>query len=326
MDIIADRYGPHYRHEVVRHISECVARGKSLGLVGIAGAGKSNLIHFLTQPETRRHVLPAGEADRTCFVAVSCLPGDQAADRLYEAMLMAAPQEGTAPPVYPVGAPAFHPLRATLKTACRRQRVVYLFDEFESLLEHQPAEFFDNLRLLRDDQRTSGHLCYLFITHRMPHRVSAKADFEHSKLFELFRNDLYPLPPHTEADAVAMVNTLTQRVGSEPLGNGVANQLARYAGYHCGLIHALHQELYPTLNVGWRTIHRLAQTNARVRKSCEHIWRHLHPEEQEGIHSCAFGGPVERTLADFMRRRGLLLPDNSPTIFSPLFAEYVRSR
>ncbi len=328
MDLLLGRYPIDYRSEVLSVVMPVLRQGDSVCLVGLAGVGKSNLVHFIKQPEVKAHYWPAEEAEKTHILALSCGPGSQPADEVFEDMLMQAllaAQALEGPAFAPqINAAPWHVLREVLNRVCQQhgQRVVFLFDEFESLIAHQPAEFFERLRILRDDHRATGRLVYMVITHRLPHRTPNPSNFGASKFFELLRNGIYPLPPYRERDASLMLDVLLQRREPVPFSAQDRARLIAFSGGHSDLLKAIFYEIYPTLNASAHLLLKLAENSTGVRSSCEHIWTHLHPEEQVALRRLVSGNSVDPAMMQFLRYRGLLQSGSELTFFSPLFQQY----
>ena len=123
MTLIQNRYPIEYRSEIVQPLMAAVCQGESACLVGLAGVGKSNLVHFLEQPEAKKHYLPEGIADRTHFVSLSCRPGGQPKEEIFGAMLTAvwlvASRQGyDLTRSAPVGSAYYQMLRNVLRDFC----------------------------------------------------------------------------------------------------------------------------------------------------------------------------------------------------------------
>lgn len=329
MDLLLGRYPIDYRSEVLSAIMPLLRQGDCACLVGLAGVGKSNLVHFMKQPEVKAHYWPAEEADKTHILTLSCGPGSQPAEQVFEDMLMqvlliASDLEGHAFEPQLNAAP-FYVLRKALNQVCQQhgRRVVFLFDEFESLIAHQPAEFFERLRTLRDDHRATGRLVYVVITHRLPHLTPNPSDFGNSKFFELLRNSIYPLPPYRERDASVMLDVLLQRRDPVPVSDQDRARLIAFSGGHSDLLKAMFYEIYPTLNASAHLLLKLVEKSTGVRSSCEHIWVHLHPEERDALRRLVRSGLVAPPMMQFLHYRGLLQPNPGAGIFSPLFQRFV---
>lgn len=329
MDLILGRYPIDYRSEVVSVIFPLLRQGDCACLVGLAGVGKSNLVLFMRQPEVKAHYLPDDQADGLHILALSCAPGSQSADEIFQDMLMqllpvARKLEGHPPEQQTNGSP-FHAVREVLDVLCNQHchKLVFLFDEFESLIAHQQADFFERLRSLRDDHRATGRLVYVVITHRLPHLVQNPSNFREGKFFELLRNGIYPLPPYGDRDALNMLNGLLQRRDPVPITDQDRTRLIVFSGGHSDLLKAVFYGIYPALNASAPLLLGLVENNTGVRSSCEHIWVHLHPEEQDALRQVVCGSPVDPGMMQFLRYRGLLRPGPGSGIFSPLFQQFI---
>lgn len=331
MPLILGRYPPEYRAEVVGPLMRLIERGESACVVGLAGTGKSNLIHFMRQRDAQERYLPE-RADRLHFVALSCLPGTDPRESIYVAMTdcvrqiardrdAAAEEAAPAAPASPLQA-----LRSALDLACGAlgQQIVFVFDEFDCLIRHQPAGFFDDLRVLRDDHRTTGNVVFLVITRILPQLTRGTEPLRDSKFFQLIRDRIYPLPPFDEAGAVDMLDDLMRRQKAEfdfPLR--LRKRLAGLAGGHPGLLLSLFETLKPDFSDAASTPELLA-ADARVAAACAEVWTSLHWQEQEALSAIAGEQPIDETMRGYLSRRGLLAGNGSRAMFSPVFREYVR--
>jgi hypothetical protein len=308
-----------------------IRHGDSSCLVGIAGVGKSNLVHFLEQPKVKQHYLPASEADRTHFVPMACWSGTQSKDSFLNLMVQwtwnAAssldPGMEDAPPRDQ--APLFL-LRRVLQGVCGtyNRRLVYIFDEFDCLIQHQESDFFNELRGLRDEYRASGNLVFILITHTVPHLVRGRQPLNKSKFFEIVRDRIYSLPPYREADAAAMLDVLSERKDNGVIEPVDRDRLIAFSGGHSGLLGALFHDLWPDFALPRSRLARLVENSQRVRTSCEQIWDHLLLEEQQALLLLAKGQTMPLQMEEYLCRRGLLADSSPARIFSPLFGEYVR--
>ena len=330
MALIQNRYPIDYRAEVLRPVMSALKHGDSVGLVGLAGVGKSNLVHFMEQPEVRLHYWPEEDPPRTHFALVPCRADDLPKDELFGAMRISAwsiairAKLEIADPALP-GVTQYQMLHDFLRVFYEEhgQRLVYVFDEFERLIQSQPAGFFDDLRALRDDHRAAGPLAFVTITHRMPQLVTGRSPFGQTGFFELLRDHIYPLPPHQPIDAQGMLQTLLQKEDGVALTPEACQRLIVVSGGHCGILRATFLALKPDFSMSVRTLLHFAAGNQRIREACDHIWVHLHAEEQEALRRLVRDQPVSAEMTGFLVRRGLLRDKPPPAIFSPLFREYV---
>lgn len=320
MALILERYPIDYRCEIVGEIMRHIQAGECFVLIGLAGAGKSNLVNFAKEREVIRHYLPAHMSERTHLVLLNGRSDGASREKLYQAMLTRVQELGNSEK--PRGN-ALNSLRTELKNVCAEQRVVFVIDEFEHLLQQQSVDFFDELRDLRDDHRTTRNLLFVIVTHRLPHALATAPAFAQSKFFELFRDHYYPLQPYRPSDAATMLDTLTQRANLQPLASETAQKLLTYSGGHSGLLYALFYELTPQFQIGEPKV--MLAKSQKLREAGATIWSHLHSEEQDALRTLVTGGTIDADTTQFLIRRGLVKRSAPSTIFCPLFEEYVRT-
>lgn len=330
MTLILNRYAITFRADIVTTLMDNIRQGESSCVVGLAGAGKSNLATFLAQPEVMLHYRPH-EVDRLHVIRIACRPGNQPKNELYEAMLfpvlvLATHLDPTVESTRDPSVPPFFSLREAVRTVCQvhGHRLIFVFDEFESLIQYQPAGVFEDLRTLRDDQRTYEGVTYITITHHLPHRVPGNTSFAGGGFFELIRNHIYPLGPYRPPDASAMIDELVKRQDLPGIDDTDRQRIIYFSGGHGDLLKALFYELMPLFHVPGPRLLALAKTSPAIRASCQHIWEHLHDNEQRALQLLDADQPVPAPWLDFLAHRGLLTQLSPPTIFSPLFREYVR--
>jgi hypothetical protein len=330
MALILDRYTLDYRSEIVEPLLATVAHGSSLCVVGLAGAGKSNLAKFIAQPPVLRHYLPESIAQEMHLVTVQCRPGTQPSAHFYRTLLnelqVVARKVG-----YPLRIPkedvTAYDVREAIKHFCEtaRQRIVIVLDEFECLIQHQPLEFFEELRNLRDEVRTTNRFAYVALTHRLPHRVVGNQRFENSKLYELLREQMYALGPYQPADAAAMLQTLAARE-ELTIDPGHLDRIRVAAGGHSGIMYAIFQAIKPNFAMPSPRLAALAAEEGLVRQTCDKLWLHLHGSERAALCSLAAGSLPEPWLLEFLYKRGLITSIQTPYLFAPAFAVYINSK
>jgi hypothetical protein len=333
MSLILNRFPAEYRAEVVTELMTVVQHGDSACLVGLAGVGKSNLARFLEAPEVVQRSLPASEAARIHFRRIDCSPDIDRA-QLYEHMAevvrilihQAGMQAGLAADGE---ATPFFKLRHLLKHLCdkHQQRIVFIFDEFESMVRHQDAQFLQDLRTLRDDQRTTRNVAFLVITHRMPQLIAGQpAIGRQSKFFEIIRDHIYALPPYQRTDTDSMIDALARRRGGAlaAINPEHLTLLWELSWGHSGLLAAIFNELYPSFSKSIYKLLKIVHHPSALQSACEHIVDYLHAEEVEALRALLLGQHVSAEMLLFLRRRGLIRYESTPVIFSPLLAEYIR--
>lgn len=331
MTMIAGRYPPTYRSEVLEHLMPTVQHGDSACIVGLAGVGKSNLLRFIQQPDVLQRYLPATYARRTHFVCLHCLPGDQPCDQLYisiaQLLIDLALRIGLTPPELPDALGAYRQLHLLLDFLCQKQgqRIVLVLDEFEALLRCQQSEFLESLRSLRDDQTGTNGLVFVVITHILPQLIAQEHPIRRGKFYALVKDHIFPLPAYSRADSDSMLDTLLKQKQLPVTRLDLATRANLYAltGGHSGLLKAIFEALHPGLTLARLNGRQLVATNGAVRDICDHIWRHLHRDEQRAVAQAVHGGVLPATTEEYLVRRGLLVRDSPPRLFSQLFAFYV---
>lgn len=320
MTLILERYPIDYRCEIVGEIMKHIQNGECFAMIGLAGAGKSNLINFAKERDVIRHYLPAELSEGTQLLLLNGRSEGASREKLYQAMLSRLQELGARSEAK---GDVLNTLRSTLKDVCAQRRIVFVIDEFEYLIQRQPIDFFDELRDLRDDHRTTRNLLFLIVTHRLPHAIEEGTAFEKSKLFELFRDHYYPLQPYRQRDGEAMLDVLTQRAKLPTLSVETRQSLLSYSGGHSGLLYALFYEQTPQFQLGEPKA-MLAQSQ-KLRDANDTIWIHLHREEQEALKTLAQGGTLDADMAGFLIKRGLVQKNSPTALFCPLFDAYVRT-
>lgn len=332
MTLILDRYPLEYRSEIVEPVLTAVAGGSSVCVVGLAGVGKSNLFKFLAQSAVLEHYLPQSIAQEMHVLVVQCRPGTQASANVYAAMLdelqPVAEKAQYSLPILRQAATAYD-VRKAVKYLCEtaRQRIVFVLDEFECLIQHQPLEFFEELRNLRDEVRTTNRFAYVTITHRLPHRVVGNQRFENSKLFELLRSNIYALGPYRQPDALSMLNALAA-AQNLTIDRDYLLRIGEVAGGHSGIMRAVFETIKTEGKANFAVpsprLKQFAVEHRAVYEACDYLWLHLHSSERRALRQLAAGDLPEPWLLDFLFKRGLITSTVTPNFFAPVFAAYVR--
>jgi hypothetical protein len=202
---------------------------------------------------------------------------------------------------------------------------VFVFDQFEDLLERIDARLFLNLRYLRDEFKY--RLALLVITRERIPVVwqRARGDLTAIEAFaELFITHTYGLGMYSSADASVMIDRLMRRSGID-LATSAIGQILALTGHHPGLLGALFWSLHNTTPCAAEPA-ALLRVSA-IADECEKIWRDLTADEQRQIQAIAQGEatvPDRDALADLYQRA--LINSTPPQLFAPLFTAYVRER
>ena len=182
-----DLYPPTYRQSEVSEICSAVQSGECVQVIGLSGAGKSNLSRFLTAQAPRPPVFLLADCNRLKSPALN----DFAA--LIAAACGADWPENTAWPV----------LEATIGTALAHyeQGICLVLDRFEAVQSWSDSPIPANLRALRDQFKYQ--LTYVLTT-RQPIDT-------HSELAELFFAHTLWLGPLSEKDAAWSIKAYAAR-------------------------------------------------------------------------------------------------------------------
>jgi hypothetical protein len=331
-DVIPQRYQPTYREDEIDLILRFALRGESLGFVGIAGVGKSNLVNFLRNIQRNAQRIEQNvEPMHFPIIDATHWPGDPIS--LWKMMLDALNQatKGLAPfpednKVIPISEEerALSTLRARLGWICQelQHKVMFVLDDFDVVFETGPLAMLERLNSLRSEGNR-GHLSYLVLTKRLPHILGQSQHIENgSKFYDLFRHNLYALEPYVPDDARQMLAHLNE-VAGKPLSNRDLAQIRALAGGHARLLKIVFDiwinEGAP--NAADPVAHLVAKPD--VQQECRRILLGLHEQEQEVALLIARGRQTadHQEIVDHLTRRGLL---SAPTTwFSPLFAQFL---
>lgn len=175
-----ETYPPTYRDREINTLAHWIRAGESGSIIGLAGAGKSNLLGFLSH---RSEAITAKFVDPSCKLALvlvdlNNLPANDPATlyrvilrSLYEARRQLEPMEpgllSLLEILYRKVEDKTDPFvsQSALREAIffcqeKRVRLVLVFDPFEQFCQTAPTSLLDNLRGLRDTFKTT--LSYLF--------------------------------------------------------------------------------------------------------------------------------------------------------------------
>jgi hypothetical protein len=334
IDAIPQRYQPTYRRGEIQLVMDLASRGESLGFVGVAGVGKSNLVNYLRDvgrhaPQLRQDGGPV------CFPIVDARHWDHKPGGLWKLMLgaLSKAEQGLLlvrredAKVIPISDEerALNRLQAHLERLCQnlKYQVMFVLDDFDEVLKTGPAEMIERLSGLRSEGNR-GYLSYLVITKRLPHILGRPHNLENdSQFYDLFRRHLYALEPYNREDAQQMLVHLNSLV-SKPLSNKDLAQIRELAGGHAGLLKAVFDIWLEEHPQGDDLVDSLA-LKPDVRQECRRILVHLHAQEQEVAVLVARKKHTQehQPTIDHLVCRGLL--SESGDWFSPLFERFLAS-
>ncbi|BCX04654.1 MAG: hypothetical protein KatS3mg053_2592 [Candidatus Roseilinea sp.] len=316
---------PAYRAEILIPLFELIRTRESCAVVGGASMGKSRLLRFMLEPETRAHYLRE-HAATTLFAYCDCNRLAEISEWGFFELILTAMVEACGQHT------DLHGLRNELN-ALRREVITghnallarrhvelaalmlcrergfqlrVVFDEFDEAYRTLPPLALANLRALRDGN--NAWLSYLLVVRNHPKRIRPPADCE--GFYELFSRSVIGLPPYSPGDAYAVVEQIEARRGRQ-LTPQMRAALVERSGGHPGLIGAMFD----------------AVTNGRatpgdaVREECHKLWMSLPSDEQMALYRIARGQPVHDALAlEGLVLKGLV---RDGQLFSPVFAQYV---
>lgn len=331
---VIQRYRRTYREDEIRLIIRCASRGESLGFVGVAGAGKSNLVNFLRDmPRSAQYI--GEDVERMFFPIVDVAHWPGTANSLWKMMLDALNQAAKELPPFPKDNNKVIPiseeeralgtLRTRLGWICQelKHRVMFVLDDFDAVFEGGPLAMLERLNGLRSEGNRD-YLSYLTFTKRLPHILGRSYELENrSKFYHLLRHNLYALEPYSPDDAHQMLMHLNE-VAERPLSQKDLVQIRALAGGHAQLLRTVFS-LW--INEGAPGADSIAYFVARpdVRQECQRILRNLHEQEQEVALEVARGQHTadHQDTIDHLARRGLLVTSDPITWFSPLFGRFL---
>jgi energy-coupling factor transporter ATP-binding protein EcfA2 len=194
-----ERVPPHYRQKEVQAVLSAAAAGECVLILGLSGAGKSNLMSFLAQhgndPQTAGHYV-----DKVHFTLIDC-------NRLREPSSEAFFRSASASLGKPAGdLPGYDALEMAAASLLQRndRKLSLLIDRFE-VLSASPdlASILSNLRALRDAHK-----------YRLSYVISSRRPIDtQSELAELFYANTIWLGPLEEADARWNIQRFAHRKG-----------------------------------------------------------------------------------------------------------------
>jgi hypothetical protein len=331
------RYTINYRAIETRQVMDWIKAGQSGCLIGLRGAGKSNFLRFLLRQDVRQRYLGWNWAD-FAFVLIDLLAVAERSEwAVYELVLdrlwgvneeiaeemTSLRQEVTSSRDLLVAQRA---VERCVDALCQRpaQRIVLLFDEFDAVFRTLDPSLFRCLRAIRDAHK--GQVSYLVIVaNDLAHLRDDLPEVEH--FCRLVSRNVCGLGPYSEADTRQMIRYLASHRSIE-LGERDTVRLIELSGGHAGLLKA-------TLSLLWNAhygsdLAKLAPAlsdEPAMQAECRKVWDSLPESEQAALYALARGTQVDLRTLPRLKRKGLVQEGQPETsLFSPLFAEFVRQQ
>jgi len=311
------QYRLEFRKEDSIYIFDRIRNSTSASLVGVGSIGKSNLIAHLLNPLVHHHYLGAEEATSLSLIRIDAnmlvplsshaesddamrawsgyellmhrmylsyhpfhLLDNEEKEQFYQ--LYQALQDGRNPLYASMG---LRYLELALTLFVRKgQKIVFLFDEFEHILETLPIKFFLTLRGLRDTYKSQ--LSFLtFSRSPLPVLVDRMGldAIEIEPFVELFNDYVRYVGPYNEKDAQEMIATLSER-SKVQVSESTITTLLQVTGRFAGLLRASWKVLEslpssvpmpPPVTLASFLIQRKA-----IQLECQSLWDSLNSSEQ----------------------------------------------
>lgn len=340
---------PLYRLEELSHILQRIASTQCISIVGVSNIGKSALLRSLQRLDVRQKIDP-GFDNKVHFFYIDCnRMVEQSEHAFYELILremISSLAEETSliqtlsqeyhtllnPPNDLFIPLSFNQALTTLLET-HKQRLVFIFDEFDAAYQTLDGRVFLNLRAMKD--RYGSALTYVVATdQRLSFIRSGEHVDEFKELFGLNILYIHPLPEH---DARRLIQECSQAVAAHFDENDVRFVLSQ-AGGHPALLDIVCRRLAEVTGEARRSdsedwlIHRevrdMLRNDLAVSAECDKIWQDLSLAEQNALDSffLADVSNDSQAVAELMRRGILGEKDDELHFFADIFEEYVRRR
>jgi DNA-binding winged helix-turn-helix (wHTH) protein len=330
-----------YRAETVRPLLASLRAGECCSIIGVSGTGKSNLARFLQRHDVQQTYCKDEltwvigiDSNRLIFDELK--PEYVAAALMLERVINEAENRNCSSEFltwafdirkHLDGNPGSHLALQALQDMCERLcekehlQLVFLFDQFDDLWQKLDARFFLSLRSMRDQFKYQ--VVYLVMTRDRLQRMRPDTS-EVESFWELFTSHTYGLKPYTEKDAMVMLDRLAARAQAN-LGSSAA-EMVKLSGGHSGLLRAIFWATYDAARElpGQDELLRIAA----ISEECRKVWIALSLEEQ--VLCRIIAGKLhlyapDQAILDELRLKGIV-NDNQASLFSPVFATYVRMK
>ncbi|MBI1879916.1 MAG: winged helix-turn-helix transcriptional regulator [Chloroflexi bacterium] len=338
-------YPPTYRAEQAACIAKWLAAGESGVVVGGSGAGKSNLVGFLSsQPAAITSHLDH-RPDTSCLLCLdtNSLPAltvpffyrgltqalQDAADQ-WGAEIASAMQQLTQGQVnWDDAFTALAILQKAHHLAIRRagKKVVWLLDRFDEACRRFDPQTLINLRHLRD--RFKGQLCYVVFTRQPLERLRTPGEID--EFYEIVAANSCWVGPMVERDARWLARQMAERLQTTFAEPEVARLIAVTGGLPAFMKAACLALADRAIRPGQSSQSWTQQLLVRpeFQRNCQDIWADLTPQEQQVLQAISVG--VDEKMVDagtiaYLERTGLLARnalDQTINIFSPIFESFV---
>lgn len=305
-----------YRRYVVECLLKPLALQRSVRVVGLSGMGKSNLLRFLVSHPELLENHPAIPTNRVCFVYLDCnkLNPINIANFYRECYfsLASTPQISLQTDEHLL----YKQLELSLLNLNRETLVLLVIDRVEYLYEKIGAEFFSQLRNLRDEAR-SGQMSFIFGSQRPIGDL-----YELEKLF----TDICWVGPLSQVDCQDFFIRHEARL-KLTVEEDDQERLWQLTGGHPGLLKnaldLLKREQIKNIAADESEFIQKLLGYAPIKNYCRRLWENLTPDEQLFLKNFVENQPVEYEPTS-LRNYGLLIGQQDHLqLFSPLWQAYL---
>ncbi len=206
------------------------------------------------------------------------------------------------------------------------QRLFFLLDDFDHVVERAPEQVLKSLRGLRDNHK--GKLTYVTLTRRELNFLK-RDEAEIQDFYELFTTTL-AVSVYREADAEAMADDLIARWQIHRMNAAGKRQAILLSGAHPGLLKAILNAARHDPPVDLSTLDAADQLQHHVDVEPEYkkIWEGLEDWEHDALLAVAQGKPAVADDLIALRAKGLVhrRADGRDDIFTPLFLTFLREQ
>ena len=340
-----------FRNTQVNQILRWIIASESASIVGVSGAGKSNLFNHLLDPDVQEHHLKR-KLNNFIFVRVNFHYLPDFSNRSIYSMILEqfellgdrVAQLGLEPTVIDEISQQHEALlnsggdllrvQRYFKAALRlllansQRKLVLLCDQFDEVYQEADERLFANLRGLREAYKY--RLSYLVFTRDILTRL-APMDPGREEFYEVLASNVMGLKPYNREDA----NLLLARVADRnqwKVEESLKELLFGLTGGHAGLLRAVFmavkQNDFALKNDEKDTVVSLL-TIPTIEAECHKLWNSLTVEERRLLAYRAHELPSESSDEGTIKRlqlKGLLNEESGNCLFSPLFAAYVKNQ
>ena len=330
------------------YIMECIKDGDCCSIVGLSNTGKSTLLRSIPPPAVKRKYL-GNRADDYLFVYIDFnLMLELTEQGFYELILrstlaelkkleieqglldrITASYRQLVEPANPFLVPLSFNEGLTAISEGLKQRVVFLFDEFDEPFAGLDERVLLNLRALKD--KYGLRLSYVVATDQpLTEQQRGEKVAEFCELFAL--NTLF-LSTLGRDDAEQVVAQFAEEEEVEFSEDDVIFILAQ-AGGHPGLLEAACRVLaevsrdYPDFyrNQSYKLVRERLDSDVSIRAECAKLWNGLTAEEQEALTAfVSRPGPLDSDLERSLRQKAIIEEkEDGPSVFGQLFEGFAR--